>query len=86
MSDEEPQKAVKVTVRLFGPLAESYGVSTLEIPLLHGSTILDLAVRLELDTSLEQGTKVALNGVFCSPDEVLPDAAEIAFLPPVSGG
>lgn len=30
--------------------------------------------------------RVALNGEMCSPDVEITDAAEVAFLPPVSGG
>ena len=86
MREPEFNQAVKVTVRFFGPLAETFGTPTLEIALLLGSTIQDLANRLELGRSLEQGTRVALDGVLCSPDEEIPDAAEVAFLPPVSGG
>jgi molybdopterin converting factor small subunit len=86
MNESEFNEAVKVTVRFFGPLAEAFGTPTLEIALLLGSTIRDLAIRLELGSSLEQGTRVALDGVLCSPDEEIPDAAEVAFLPPVSGG
>ncbi len=82
----EFNEAVKVKVRFFDPLAEAFGTPHLEIALLLGSTIRDLAIRLELGRSLEQGTRVALDGVLCSPDEEIPGAAEVAFLPPVSGG
>ena len=43
-------------------------------------------VDLEIEGMLDNGLKVALNGEFCSPDVEIPDASEIAFLPPVSGG
>ena len=86
MSESEFHEAVKVKALFFGPLAETLGTREIEIALLLGSTIQDLANRLNLVRSLEQGTRVALNGVFCSVDVEIPDAAEIAFLPPVSGG
>lgn len=86
MSGDEGQKAVKFTVRLFGPLSEIFGTRTLEFPLFRGATIQELAERMGISDMLEQGTKVALNGEFCSPDVPIPDAAEVAFLPPVSGG
>ena len=86
MEGEEPTGAVKFTVRLFGPLAEKFGAKTLEFPLLVGTTIQDLAERMQIAEMLDNGMKVALNGEFCSPDVEITDASEIAFLPPVSGG
>ncbi len=86
MGEEGAARAVKFTVLLFGPLGEKFGTKTLEFPLLVGSTIQDLAERMHIADMLEKGMKVALNGEFCSPDVEIPDASEIAFLPPVSGG
>ena len=86
MSAEGNGSAVKFTVRLFGPLAERFGTKTLEFPLQVGSTIQDLAERMQIADMIDKGMKVALNGEFCSPDVEIPDASEIAFLPPVSGG
>ncbi len=86
MSAEGNGGAVKFTVLLFGHLAERFGTKTLEFPLQVGSTIQDLAERMQIAEMLDNGMKVALNGEFCSPDVEIPDASEIAFLPPVSGG
>ncbi len=86
MSEEDIRKAVKVTVRLFGPLADEFGVRELELPMLLGATIADLAAHLELTQALDQGVKVAQDGTFCPPETELIDGAEVAFLPPVSGG
>ncbi|HIG20059.1 MAG: hypothetical protein CXT67_05265 [Methanobacteriota archaeon] len=86
MREEEATNAVKFTVLLFGPLAEKFGTKTLEFPLNIGTTIQDLAERMQIAEMLGNGMKVALNGEFCSPDVEIPDAGEIAFLPPVSGG
>ncbi len=86
MGSEERTHAVKLKVLFFGPLAEQFETRELEFPLPRGSTIRDLANRLEIGRMLERGTKVALNGEFCSADTEIPDAAEVAFLPPVSGG
>ena len=86
MSVEGNGRSVKFTVLLFGPLAEKFGAKTLEFPLLVGTTIQDLAERMQIAEMLDNGMKVALNGEFCSPDVEIPDASEIAFLPPVSGG
>lgn len=86
MSVDGNGRAVKFTVLLFGPLAEKFGTKTLEFPLLVGTTIQDLAERMQIADMLDNGMKVALNGEFCSPDVEILDASEIAFLPPVSGG
>lgn len=86
MQEEGPSEAVKFTVRLFGPLAEKFGTNTLEFPLIKGATIQELAERMQIGEMLDKGMKVALNGEFCSPDVEIPDASEISFLPPVSGG
>ena len=86
MGEEGPTNAVKFTVRLFGPLAEKFGTNTLEFPLIKGATIQELAERMQIGEMLDKGMKVAPNGEFCSPDVEIPDASEIAFLPPVSGG
>jgi len=77
---------VKITVLFFGHLREQFGTRELEIPLFAGNSVADLAKRLQIHEMLDSGTKVALNGEFCSPEMEIPDAAEIAFLPPVSGG
>ena len=86
MSEEDIRKVIKVTVRLFGPLVDEFGVRELELPMTLGATIADLAAHLELAQALEQGVKVAQDGTFCPPDTELIDGAEVAFLPPVSGG
>jgi len=86
MSVDGNGRAVKFTVLLFGPLAEKFGTKTLEFPLLVGTTIQDLAERMQIADMLDNGMIVALNGEFCSPDVEILDASEIAFLPPVSGG
>lgn len=86
MQEGGTSDAVKFTVRLFGPLAEKFGTNTLEFSLYAGATIQNLAERMQIAEMLDKGMKVALNGEFCAPDVEIPDASEIAFLPPVSGG
>ena len=77
---------VKINVLFFGKLSDKFGTKELEIPLFAGNSIYDLAKRLQISDMLESGTTVALNGELCSPETEIPDAAEVAFLPPVSGG
>ena len=84
---DEGDLAIKVKMLFFGSLAESMGQREIEVALLQGSSARDLIDRFRLTTMLESGLRVAINGVIGADlDEILSDASEIAFLPPVSGG
>ena len=79
--------AIRVTMLLFGELRERFGTGSIELSLPSGSTSLDLAKRFELDDSLDGGVRVAVDGIIGAPvDAELGDGAEVAFLPPSSGG
>lgn len=86
MGDEEHDHAVKCDILFFGHLAEKFQTKKLQIALYSGTTIRQLAERLQIDEMLPLGVKVALNGEICDAENIIPDAAEVAFLPPVSGG
>ena len=96
MSDRAPKKtvsgemhgrAIKVRMLLFGPLAENFGSKEIEVALEEGSTVLDLAERFALSEMLSNGLRVAVDGhLETDLTRLLHDAAEVAFLPPVSGG
>ena len=84
---EEGELAIKVKMLFFGPLAESMGQREIEVALVQGSSARDLIDRFRLTPMLDSGLRVAIDGVVGSDlDEILSDASEIAFLPPVSGG
>ena len=84
---EEDELAIKVKMLFFGPLAESMGQREIEVALLQGSSARDLIDRFRLTPMLDSGLRVAIDGVVGADlDEILSDASEIAFLPPVSGG
>lgn len=68
---------------LFGPLRDRFGVSSKQIDAPGSQTVRSLLVHLEIDPTL---VKTALDGVICDLDTELGDTAEIAILPPVSGG
>ena len=79
--------AIKVKMLMFGPLAEKVGAREIEVALEEGTTALQLAERFQLVDMIESGLRVAIDGNITSNlDSMLNDAAEIAFLPPVSGG
>ena len=84
---EEGELAIKVKMLFFGPLAESMGQRVIEVALVQGSSARDLIDRFRLTPMLDSGLRVAIDGVVGADlDEILSDASEIAFLPPVSGG
>ena len=85
MTDTE--KAVKVRMLFFGPLAERLGEREIEVALKFGTTAEQLIDRFELSECLDSGLRVAIDGqIGASLDAPLADSSEIAFLPPVSGG
>ena len=80
-------RAIKVTMLMFGPLAEKMGTREIEVNMPDGTTLFQLAERFELEGMLDSGMRVAIDGIVESnTSRELHDSAEIAFLPPVSGG
>ncbi len=51
-----------------------------------GTTVNDIIGRLQLDSWMGGQLKTAIDGRITGRDETLHDGAELAFLPPVSGG
>ena len=85
--DSELGRAIKVRMLLFGPLAETVGEREIGVSLDEGTTALQLIERFQLSAMLDSGLRVAIDGtVISNLDTLLHDAAEIALLPPVSGG
>jgi len=85
--DSELGHAIKVKILMFGPLAENVGAREIEVALEEGTTAMQLAERFQLVNMIDSGLRVAIDGTITSNlESMLKDAAEIAFLPPVSGG
>ena len=83
----ESNRAIKVKMLMFGPLAEKMGTREIDVSLLAGTSVNDLAMQFELVDMLTSGLRVAIDGNFETDlTRLLHDAAEVAFLPPVSGG
>jgi molybdopterin synthase sulfur carrier subunit len=76
-------------VLLFGPLRDLAGWRERE---LDAASLAELRARLGAeepalaDALAAPGVQVALNQVIVRGDAALPPAAEVAFLPPMSGG
>ena len=80
-------RAIKVTMLMFGPLAEKMGTREIEVNMPDGTTLFQLAERFELEGMLDSAMRGAIDGIVESnTSRELHDSAEVAFLPPVSGG
>jgi molybdopterin synthase catalytic subunit len=81
---------MQVRVRLFGAVREAVGAKELAVVLPEGARIRDLRALLEAQHavfgSFGPRMLVARNLEASSPEAVLADGDEVAFLPPVSGG
>ena len=81
----EIETDVAVTVLSFGPLAEVIGRKQ-QINLNVNSKSHDLIMQLGIESWLEKGLTIAINGKITNPEIQLLHGDEVALLPPVSGG
>jgi molybdopterin synthase catalytic subunit/molybdopterin converting factor small subunit len=81
---------MKIRLLAFATAADALGTGETELEIPEGSRISDLRARLDRDhpgmIPLWPRLAVALDGRIVSPDTLLEDGAEVALLPPVSGG
>ncbi len=78
-----------ITVRLFAALREQAGWAERRVELPAGApapTPASLWPQLGLGEALPAQVRVAVNQEFASADQPLAAGAEVAFLPPISGG
>lgn len=81
---------MKTTVRFFAAARERAKRTTLELELPAGSTVAHLTTALlaqipELAPLLPK-LRIAVAEEFAGPDDVIPEGAEVALIPPVAGG
>lgn len=80
----------KVKLLFFATLRDRAGTRNVEIEIPGGMTVSALKERIvELFPSLAQSVETALiavNREYADGDAVVPDGAEVALFPPVSGG
>jgi molybdopterin converting factor subunit 1 len=85
-----PPPTEPVTVRLFARARELAGADVLALDLHAGATVADLRRRLAEERPALRGLldrcAIAVNDEFAEDDLTLPLRAEVALLPPVSGG
>jgi molybdopterin converting factor subunit 1 len=81
---------MKVKIRLFAILRDIAKIDWIELDLPEGSTGKDLLIELGKKYPPLKGTieksAIAVNENYLMPDETIPENAEIAIIPPVSGG
>jgi molybdopterin converting factor subunit 1 len=79
-----------VRVRLFARAKDLAGADAVTVDLPAGATVGDLRRRLAAEhralTALLSRCAVAVAGEFAQDAQTLPPSAEVALLPPVSGG
>ena len=81
---------MKITIRFFAAARERAKRTTLELELPAGSRVSELTTALlqqipELAPLLPK-LRIAVAEEFAGPDEVIPEGAEVALIPPVAGG
>tara|TARA_B100001250_G_scaffold408876_1_gene432091 strand:+ start:413 stop:664 length:252 start_codon:yes stop_codon:yes gene_type:complete len=76
---------INITVQSFGQLAETIG-RTQSITVQSNATIVEAITSLGIESWIENGITVAINGNMCHLESILSDGDELTLLPPVSGG
>ena len=75
-----------ITVRLFAGLRERAGWGEQPWPLQSGADAVSVWQAVGFGDAIPDGTRVAINQQFQSPQQPLQQGDELAFLPPISGG
>ena len=80
----------RVKLLFFATLRERAGTKTAELQVPDGTTVRALKDRIAADyPALRESIRtvlVAVNREYAADDALLPDAADVALFPPVSGG
>lgn len=81
---------MKITVRFFAAARERAKRSTLELELPSGARVSELIAALATQvpelTPLMPRLRIAVAEEFAGPDDLIPEGAEVALIPPVAGG
>jgi molybdopterin synthase sulfur carrier subunit len=81
---------MKVCVQLFAVARQLAGAKSVSIELTHGATVAELRTALSKAVpalgELLGRTAIAVNAEYAPEKMVIPASAEIALIPPVSGG
>jgi molybdopterin converting factor subunit 1 len=81
---------MKISIRLFARARDLAGADALTVEIPQGATVADLKKQLAIQcpalAALLERSALAVNDEFADDALALPSGAEIALLPPVSGG
>jgi molybdopterin converting factor small subunit len=77
---------MRISIIAFGPIAERLGGREHELHVPSGSTVREVVELMNLGEWISFGLSVAIDGNRCAVDTVLSEGADLALLPPVSGG
>jgi sulfur-carrier protein len=83
---------MKLNIRYFASIREALG-SSQELDVAAGTTLAALRDQLIASSAAHaialargRALRCAINQTMCAESEVIPDGAEVAFFPPVTGG
>lgn len=82
---------MKITLLFFATLRSLTGIKTLEIELPSGSSVSELKLLVaerfpQVEPALVDTVLVSINREYADEEQIIPDNAEVALFPPVSGG
>ena len=81
---------MRLRIALFAVARERAGRGVIEVEVSEGATVADLRTAIAAEypalATLLPATRIAVNADYARDDFPLPAAAEIALIPPVSGG
>jgi molybdopterin converting factor subunit 1 len=81
---------MNVTLLFFATLRDRAGARSMELDLPEGSTVQDLKAQLVREIpgfeQAMQSVLVSINREYASDEDLVPEGAEVALFPPVSGG
>lgn len=90
MAEPQPERPLRLTVRLFALQRQQLGRRTLDLALPAGASVAEawesLAAAHPVLAPARSSMRFARNGVYADPSERLEDGDELALLPPVAGG
>ena len=76
---------MKVTVRLFGPLAQTAGRTSLEVEVA-GTTVKDVVDAVAPTLKIDASVRLVVNTDYAEPSATVKAGDVVSLIPPVGGG
>lgn len=87
MTQHANLKTMRLTVVFFANLKQEIGLDKFVFETAEQTTVREIAQQIEQQQNIKlKGAMVAVNEHYATPDQILQDGDEVAFLPPVAGG